>query len=52
MTAGVQGLATTRTIRRYTDEPIGEADLAQILWHANVGPQRQQPAAGALPGAA
>ncbi|MEQ1704145.1 MAG: nitroreductase family protein, partial [Ilumatobacteraceae bacterium] len=28
------GLASTRTIRRYTDEPIPEADLAQILWHA------------------
>lgn len=32
------GLASTRTIRRYTDEPIPEADLAQILWHATRAP--------------
>lgn len=38
MTELLQGLATTRTIRRYTDEPIGEADLAQILWHATRAP--------------
>ena len=28
------GLATTRAIRRYRDEPIPEDDLASILWHA------------------
>ncbi len=32
------GLASTRTIRRYTDEPIPEADLAEILWHATRAP--------------
>lgn len=32
------GLASTRTIRRYTDEPIPESDLAQILWHATRAP--------------
>lgn len=32
------GLASTRTIRRYTDEPIPEAALAQILWHATRAP--------------
>lgn len=32
------GLATTRTIRRYTPEPIPEGDLAQILWHASRAP--------------
>jgi nitroreductase len=34
----LQGLATTRTIRRYTDEPIPEDDLAAILWHATRAP--------------
>lgn len=33
-----EGLATTRTIRRYTDEPIPEHDLADILWHATRAP--------------
>lgn len=32
------GLATTRTIRRYTDEPIPEADLSTILFHATRAP--------------
>jgi nitroreductase len=32
------GLSTTRTIRRYTADPIPEADLASILWHASRAP--------------
>jgi nitroreductase len=32
------GLATTRSIRRYRDEPIPEDDLATILWHATRAP--------------
>ncbi len=32
------GLASTRTIRRYTDEPIPDADLSDILWHATRAP--------------
>jgi nitroreductase len=32
------GLATTRAIRRYRDEPIPEDDLASILWHATRAP--------------
>jgi nitroreductase len=32
------GLATTRAIRRYRDEPIPEDDLATILWHATRAP--------------
>jgi nitroreductase len=32
------GLATTRTIRRYTAEPIPTEDLATILWHASRAP--------------
>ena len=32
------GLATTRAIRRYRDEPIPEADLSTILWHATRAP--------------
>jgi nitroreductase len=32
------GLATTRAIRRYTDEPISDADLSTILWHASRAP--------------
>lgn len=31
-------LATTRTIRRYSDEPIPEDDLAKILWAASRAP--------------
>jgi nitroreductase len=32
------GLATTRAIRRYRDEPIPDADLSTILWHATRAP--------------
>ncbi len=32
------GLATTRAIRRYRDEPIPDDDLAQILWYATRAP--------------
>jgi nitroreductase len=34
----LEGLATTRAIRRYTDEPIPDDDLAAILWHAGRAP--------------
>ncbi len=34
----LEGLATTRTIRRYTADPIPEADLSAILWHATRAP--------------
>ena len=34
----LDGLATTRAIRRYTDEPIADEDLRQILWHAGRAP--------------
>jgi len=34
----LEGLATTRAIRRYTDDPIPDSDLAQILWHAGRAP--------------
>lgn len=34
----LHGLATTRTIRRYTPEPVPEADLAAMLWHATRAP--------------
>jgi nitroreductase len=34
----LEGLATTRAIRRYTDEPIPDEDLAAILWHAGRAP--------------
>ena len=34
----LEGLATTRAIRRYTDAPIPDADLATILWHAGRAP--------------
>lgn len=34
----LDGLATTRSIRRYTDDPVPEADLAAILWHAARAP--------------
>ena len=34
----LEGLATTRAIRRYTDEPVAETDLAAILWHATRAP--------------
>jgi nitroreductase len=32
------GIATTRAIRRYTDDPIPDEDLATILWHATRAP--------------
>ena len=32
------GMATTRAIRRYTAEPVGDHDLATILWHASRAP--------------
>jgi nitroreductase len=34
----LEGLATTRAIRRYTEDPIPDADLATILWHAGRAP--------------
>jgi nitroreductase len=34
----LEGLATTRSIRRYTDDPIPDEDLAAILWHAGRAP--------------
>ena len=34
----LQGLATTRAIRRYRPDPIPDEDLAKILWHATRAP--------------
>jgi nitroreductase len=34
----LEGLATTRAIRRYTDDPVPADDLATILWHAGRAP--------------
>jgi len=34
----LEGLATTRTIRRYTDEPVTDAQLAAIMWSATRAP--------------
>ncbi len=34
----LDGVATTRAIRRYTDDPIPDDDLATILWHASRAP--------------
>ena len=34
----LEGLATTRAIRRYLPDPIPEDDLATILWHAGRAP--------------
>ena len=34
----LEGLATTRAIRRYTDAPVPDDDLATILWHAGRAP--------------
>src|ERR1043165_2056721 len=34
----LEGIATTRAIRRYRPDPIPEADLASILWHATRAP--------------
>ncbi|WP_420445704.1 nitroreductase family protein [Candidatus Poriferisodalis sp.] len=34
----LEGLATTRSIRRYLPDPIPDEDLASILWHASRAP--------------
>ncbi|MEO6125139.1 MAG: nitroreductase family protein [Ilumatobacteraceae bacterium] len=34
----LEGLASTRAIRRYTDDPIPDHDLSSILWHASRAP--------------
>jgi nitroreductase len=34
----LEGLATTRTIRRYTSDPVPAEDLCTILWHAGRAP--------------
>ena len=34
----VDALATTRSIRRFTDDPIPERDLARIMWLASRAP--------------
>lgn len=34
----LEGLATTRAIRRYTDDPVPDDDLSSILWHAARAP--------------
>jgi nitroreductase len=34
----LEGLATTRAIRRYTADPIPDDDLGTILWHATRAP--------------
>jgi nitroreductase len=34
----LEGLASTRSVRRYLDEPIPTDDLATILWHATRAP--------------
>jgi nitroreductase len=34
----LEALATTRAIRRYTDDPVSDADLEKILWHAGRAP--------------
>lgn len=34
----LEGLATTRAIRRYTSDPLPDHDLAEILWHAARAP--------------
>jgi nitroreductase len=38
MVSLLDGMATTRAIRRYTDESVTEGDLATILWHATRAP--------------
>ena len=42
----LEGMATTRAIRRFRPEPIPEEDLASILWHATRAPSgsNRQPA--------
>lgn len=34
----LDGIATTRTIRRYTSDPVTREDLGTILWHASRAP--------------
>lgn len=34
----LDGMATTRAIRRYTADPVPDDDLARILWHAGRAP--------------
>jgi nitroreductase len=34
----LEGMATTRAIRRYRPDPIPDADLSTILWHASRAP--------------
>lgn len=34
----LEGIATTRAIRRYTDERVTDEQLATVLWHASRGP--------------
>ncbi len=34
----LEGLGTTRAIRRFSPEPIPEGDLSTILWHATRAP--------------
>ena len=34
----LEAMATTRAIRRYTDEAIPDADLSSIVWHASRAP--------------
>ena len=34
----LEALATTRSIRRYTDDPIPDDDLREILWYAGRAP--------------
>ncbi len=36
--SALEALATTRAIRRYTDEPVPEDDLRRILWFAGRAP--------------
>jgi nitroreductase len=42
----LDGIATTRAIRRYRPDPVPEDDLATILWHASRAPSgsNRQPA--------
>ncbi|HEX6418071.1 MAG TPA: nitroreductase family protein [Acidimicrobiales bacterium] len=42
----LEGIATTRAIRRYRPDPVPEDDLATILWHATRAPSgsNRQPA--------
>ena len=38
LTELLDGLATTRAIRRYADEPVADDDLNTIIWHASRAP--------------